>query len=45
VDRLALRPATVPPGYPREYERRYRLHDGREIFIRPVVPQDAPLLG
>lgn len=38
-------PAQVPPGYPREYERRLRLRDGRVVAIRPVVPQDAPELA
>ena len=42
---LTLRPAQVPPGYPREYERRLRLHDGRTVAIRPVVPHDAPALA
>lgn len=34
-------PASVPPGYPREYERRLTLRDGRTVFVRPVVPEDA----
>jgi RimJ/RimL family protein N-acetyltransferase len=34
-------PSDVPPGYPREYERRLRLLDGRTVSIRPVVPDDA----
>lgn len=38
-------PADVPPGYPREYERRLRLNDGRTVVVRPVVPDDAPLLA
>jgi GNAT superfamily N-acetyltransferase len=29
------------PGYPREFERSARLADGREVFIRPIVPDDA----
>lgn len=40
-----LRPAVVPEGYPREYERTVRLSDGRTVFIRPVVPDDAPQLA
>ncbi len=39
------RPVHVPPGYPREYERDLRLHDGRVVAIRPVVPDDAPQLA
>jgi RimJ/RimL family protein N-acetyltransferase len=42
---LLLRPTDVPPGYPREYERRLRLRDGRTVAIRPVVPADAPVLA
>jgi GNAT superfamily N-acetyltransferase len=38
-------PAEVPPGYPREYERRLRLKDGRTVVVRPVVPDDGPLLA
>lgn len=37
-------PDDVPAGYPRGYERRYRLHDGREVVIRPIVPADAAQL-
>jgi GNAT superfamily N-acetyltransferase len=38
-------PVEVPPGYPRDYERRLRLADGRHALIRPVVPSDAPALS
>jgi GNAT superfamily N-acetyltransferase len=38
-------PASAPPGYPREYERRLTLRDGRTVFVRPVVPQDAAQLA
>lgn len=38
-------PNRVPPGYPREYERRIRLRDGRTVAIRPLIPADAPLLA
>jgi RimJ/RimL family protein N-acetyltransferase len=38
-------PADLPPGYPREYERRLRLRDGRTVAIRPVIPADAPQLA
>jgi GNAT superfamily N-acetyltransferase len=35
----------TPAGYPRDYERRFDLGDGRIVFVRPVVPGDAPLLA
>jgi GNAT superfamily N-acetyltransferase len=38
-------PADLPPGYPREYERRLRLRDGRTVFVRPLVPGDADQLA
>jgi RimJ/RimL family protein N-acetyltransferase len=38
-------PAEVPAAYPREYERRLLLRDGRAVAIRPVIPDDAPLLA
>lgn len=38
-------PADAPPGYPREYERSLRVRDGRAVFIRPILPSDAPELG
>jgi RimJ/RimL family protein N-acetyltransferase len=31
----------VPPGYPENCQRQVRLHDGRQVFIRPIVPADA----
>lgn len=34
-------PLEVPPGYPREMEVRLELDDGRHVFVRPVVPDDA----
>ncbi|MBM2616401.1 GNAT family N-acetyltransferase [Actinoplanes sp. LDG1-06] len=36
---------TVPPGYPREYERDLRLPDGRTVRLRPIVPEDAAQLA
>jgi hypothetical protein len=42
---LLRRPVEVPPGYPREYERELRLRDGRIVWVRPVLPTDAPQLG
>jgi RimJ/RimL family protein N-acetyltransferase len=38
-------PVQVPPGYPREYERRLPLRDGRTVLIRPVIPADGPQLA
>lgn len=41
-----LQPRTgLPPGYPFDYERQLQLDDGREVFVRPVVPGDATLLA
>jgi len=40
-----LEPHEVPPGYPREYQREEVLHDGRRVFIRPILPADAPELA
>jgi GNAT superfamily N-acetyltransferase len=37
-------PVDVPPGYPREYERRLCLSDGRAIEIRPIIPGDQTRL-
>jgi acetyltransferase len=36
-DRFAVRP------YPKQWERTIRLRDGREVFIRPVRPEDEAL--
>jgi GNAT superfamily N-acetyltransferase len=30
-----------PPGYPPEYQRHVKLQNGRQVFIRPVLPSDA----
>jgi acetyltransferase len=30
--------------YPEQYEFKEKLHGGEEIFIRPIKPEDAPLL-
>lgn len=42
---LSPSPTAAPPDYPRGFERRLRLHDGREVFVRPIVPDDAAPLG
>jgi GNAT superfamily N-acetyltransferase len=42
---LSPSPAAAPPDYPRSFERTIRLHDGRAVFVRPIVPADAGPLG
>lgn len=42
---LKPRPAYRPPGYPRQYQREVTLRDGRQVFIRPILPSDAPELA
>ncbi len=37
-------PQAVPAHYPHEFERSVGLRDGRTVWIRPVVPSDAPAL-
>ncbi len=34
-----------PAGYPAGFERDVRLHDGRTVLVRPIVPADAPALA
>lgn len=36
VDHLAIRP------YPRELEEPFTLRDGREVLLRPILPEDEP---
>jgi acetyltransferase len=36
--RLAIRP------YPNQYSAPYRLRDGREVLVRPIGPEDEPLI-
>lgn len=38
LDHLAIRP------YPKELEERITLQDGRELLLRPIVPEDEPAL-
>jgi GNAT superfamily N-acetyltransferase len=40
-----LNPHELPPGYPKEYQREEVLRDERRVFIRPIVPADAPELA
>ena len=40
-----LKPHELPPGYPKEYQREEVLRDGRRVFIRPILPSDAPELA
>ncbi len=35
----------LPPGYPAEYQRHVKLQDGRQVFIRPILPSDAAELA
>lgn len=42
---LDLAPSDVPAGYPRSCEEYLDLADGRQVFLRPLVPADAPLLA
>ena len=35
---------TVIEGYPSQYESRLTLKDGREVFLRPILPSDEHLL-
>ena len=42
---LEPEPGGLPPGYPKEYQREEVLHDGRRVFIRPILPGDAPELA
>ena len=36
---------SLPPGYPEDYQRQVTLSDGRRVFVRPVLPSDAPELA
>jgi RimJ/RimL family protein N-acetyltransferase len=48
LDVMALqrRPHGEPPaGYAVEYERSLRLRDGRTVWVRPILPTDAPDLA
>jgi acetyltransferase len=35
----------LPSGYPRRFEEQATLADGRQVFLRPVVPSDAAELA
>ena len=37
-------PTTVNEGYPRQYEKRLTLKNGKEVFLRPIWETDGPLL-
>lgn len=37
-------PTQAPAGYPFQHESRVALKDGREVFLRPVLPADGPLI-
>jgi RimJ/RimL family protein N-acetyltransferase len=38
-------PPSLPLGYPLDFQRLVRLPDGRHVFIRPILPGDAPELA
>ncbi|TQV79886.1 bifunctional acetate--CoA ligase family protein/GNAT family N-acetyltransferase [Denitrobaculum tricleocarpae] len=38
IERLAIRP------YPRELEQNFAIRDGTDIFLRPIRPEDEPML-
>lgn len=40
-----IQPPNLPRGYPLDIQRIVRLHDGRRVFIRPILPRDAPELA
>jgi hypothetical protein len=42
---LEPEPGELPPGYPTEYQREEVLRDGRWVFVRPILPGDAPELA
>ncbi|HEY7308618.1 MAG TPA: bifunctional acetate--CoA ligase family protein/GNAT family N-acetyltransferase [Gemmataceae bacterium] len=48
--RLLLRPAGEPDAplaiqpYPNQYAAPFRLRDGREVLVRPIRPEDEPLI-
>jgi acetyl coenzyme A synthetase (ADP forming)-like protein len=51
--RIVLRPADQPANqsprlaihpYPNQYIATFRLHDGREAMVRPIRPEDEPLI-
>ncbi|HNR52044.1 MAG: Acetyltransferase Pat [Deltaproteobacteria bacterium ADurb.BinA179] len=37
-------PTRLPEGYPSRREARLTIKDGREIFLRPILPTDSPLI-
>ncbi|MPZ78978.1 MAG: GNAT family N-acetyltransferase [Actinophytocola sp.] len=40
-----LRNGEPPEGYPVAFERWLRLRDGRYVWVRPILPSDAPELA
>jgi GNAT superfamily N-acetyltransferase len=42
---LEPHPVDVPPGYPRALERKLWLSDGRQVFVRPILPSDRQALA
>jgi acetyltransferase len=37
-------PPPAPQGYPIRYERQLALKGGQEVFLRPILPTDGPLI-
>ncbi len=37
-------PEVRPPSYPIDLERHLTLADGRRVFVRPVIPEDASMI-
>ncbi len=37
-------PGPATPPYPAQYTAPFRLRDGREVLVRPIRPEDEPLL-
>jgi GNAT superfamily N-acetyltransferase len=41
---ISLIPDRLPPDYPADLQRWVHLADGRRVFVRPVVAEDAPAI-
>jgi GNAT superfamily N-acetyltransferase len=42
--KTSFAPSRRPAGYPAEFEQWIEVADGRTVFARPIVPDDAPML-
>jgi GNAT superfamily N-acetyltransferase len=45
MDTQAVVVSRPPEGYPAAFERWLRLRDGRGVWVRPILPSDAPELA